>query len=151
MAWTAEDCAIMLQALAGHDPRDPASADRPIPDYRAALGGGIKGLRIGIIHHFHETDNKVGEGTQRGITEAIAAFRDLGAEIREVQLSPLQDWAACGSLISITERAATYEEWARTRLSEFGERMRSRMMLGASCQGWITCRRCGGGANCAPS
>ena len=117
MAWTAEDCAIMLQALAGHDPRDPASADRPIPDYRAALGGGIKGIRIGVIHHFHETDNKVGEGTQRGITEAIATFRDLGAEIREVQLSPLQDWAACGSLISITERAAAYEEWARTRLA----------------------------------
>ena len=116
MAWTAEDCAIMLQALAGHDPRDPASADRPIPDYRAALGGGIRGYRIGVIHHFHEIDNKVGDGTQRGIAAAIAAFRDLGAEIREVQLSPLQDWAACGSLISITERAAAYEEWSRTRL-----------------------------------
>jgi aspartyl-tRNA(Asn)/glutamyl-tRNA(Gln) amidotransferase subunit A len=135
MAWTAEDCAIMLQAIAGHDPRDPASADRSIPDYRAALGSGIKGLRIGVIHHFHETDNKVGEGTQRGINEAIAAFRDLGAEIREVQLSPLPDWVACGSLISMTERAAAYEEWARTRLSDFGERMRSRLMLGAFVSG----------------
>jgi len=135
MAWTAEDCAIMLQALAGHDPRDPASANRPVPDYRAALGGGIKGMRIGVIHHFHEIDNKVGEGTQRGITEAIAAFRDLGAEIREVQLSPLQDWAACGSLISITERAAAYEEWARTRLPDFGRRMRNRLMLGAFVSG----------------
>src|SRR5690242_4333937 len=101
MAWTAEDCALMLQALAGHDPRDPASASRSIPNYTAQLGTGIKGLRIGVIHHFHEIDNKVGEGTQRGITTAIAAFRDLGAEIREVQLSPLQDWAACRSLNSI--------------------------------------------------
>ncbi len=71
MAWTAEDCAIMLQALAGHDPRDPASAKRPIPDYRAALGDGIKGLKIGVINHFHETDHKVGEATQRRITAAL--------------------------------------------------------------------------------
>jgi len=131
MAWTAEDCALMLQALAGHDPRDPASASRPVANYTAQLNNGIKGVRIGVIHHFHETHHKVSEGTQRGITAAIATFRDLGAEISEVQLSPLQDWLACGSLISITERAAAYEEWARTRLGEFSERVRSRLMLGA--------------------
>jgi Asp-tRNA(Asn)/Glu-tRNA(Gln) amidotransferase A subunit family amidase len=131
MAWTAEDCALMLQALAGHDRRDPASASGPILNYTAQLGSGIRGLKIGVIHHFHETDHKVSEGTQRGITAAIGTFRDLGAEIREVQLSPLQDWNACGSLISITERAAAYEEWARTRLGDFSERLRSRLMLGA--------------------
>ena len=135
MAWTAEDCALMLQALAGYDRRDPASANRSIPDYAVALGSGIKGARIGVIHHFHETDHEVGDDTQRGITAAMDTLRGLGAEIREVQLSPLQDWHACGSLISIVERAAAYEEWSRTRLADFGERMRTRLMLGAFVSG----------------
>jgi len=88
-----------------------------------------------VIHHFHETDHKASDDTLRGINAAIATLRDLGAEIREVQLSPLQDWHACGTLISITERAAAYEEWARTRLPDFGRRMRNRLMLGAFVSG----------------
>jgi aspartyl-tRNA(Asn)/glutamyl-tRNA(Gln) amidotransferase subunit A len=135
MAWTAEDCAIMLQALAGHDPTDPASASRPIPDYTAQLGAGIKGMRIGVIHHFHEVDHKVSAGVQRGIDAAIATFRELGAEIREITLSPMPEWHACGSLISITERAAAYDEWARTRLADFGERVQQRLLVGALVSG----------------
>src|SRR5262249_11485452 len=135
MAWTAEDCGLMLQALAGHDPRDPASADRPVPDYSALLGTGIAGTRIGVIHHFHETDHQVGETTRRGIDAAIATLKGLGAEIREAQLSPLQDWMACGTLISLTERAAAYEEWSRTRLGDFGERVRRRLVIGSFVSG----------------
>src|SRR5271165_2904882 len=135
MAWTAEDCALMLQALAGHDPRDPASANRPIPDYTAFLGRGVQGLRIGVIHHFHEVDYPVSAGTRHGIDAAIATLRGLGAEIREVQLPPLQDWCACGTLISTVERAAAYEEWARTRLGDFSERVQRRLMLGALVSG----------------
>ena len=135
MAWTAEDCALMLQVLAGHDPKDPASANQPIPDYTSQLGLSLKGARIGIIRHFHEQDYQVGDATRKGIDDAVMVFRDQGAEITEVTLPPLQDWHACGSLISITERAAAYEEWARTRLPDFGARVQRRLMLGALVSG----------------
>ena len=125
----------MLQALAGHDPADPASASRPIPDYTAQIGSGIKGMRIGVIHQFHEVDHKVSPGVQRGIDAAIATFRELGAEIREVTLSPMPEWHACGTLISITERASAYDEWARTRLADFGERVQQRLLVGALVSG----------------
>ncbi len=49
MAWTTEDCALMLQALAGYDATDPASANRPVPNYTAELPKGAKGLRIGVL------------------------------------------------------------------------------------------------------
>lgn len=135
MAWNAEDCAIILQILAGHDPLDPASARQPIPNYSALIGTGLHGVKIGVIRHFHEVDYKVSAATQTGIDGAVTLFRTLGATITEVTLSPLQDWHACGSLISITERAAAYEEWARTRLEDFGERAQRRLMLGTLVSG----------------
>jgi aspartyl-tRNA(Asn)/glutamyl-tRNA(Gln) amidotransferase subunit A len=135
MAWTAEDCAIMLQAIVGHDPADPASASQPIADYTGLIGNSLKGIRIGVIRHFHDDDFKVSAATQAGIDTAVAVFRDLGAVVTDVSLSPLQDWHACGSLISITERAAAYEEWSRTRLGDFGERVQRRLMLGALVSG----------------
>src|SRR2546430_11849490 len=56
MARTVEDCALMLQALAGHDPADPASSREPVADYTAALGQGIRGLRVGVPrdYFFHD-------------------------------------------------------------------------------------------------
>jgi aspartyl-tRNA(Asn)/glutamyl-tRNA(Gln) amidotransferase subunit A len=135
MAWTAEDCALMLQVLAGHDPKDPASATYPIPDYTAAIGSSLRGVRIGVIRHFHEPEFPVAAAVQQGIDNALMIFRDMGAIISDVKLSPLQDWHAAGSLISIVERATAYEEWARTRLSEFSERVQRRLQLGALVSG----------------
>src|SRR5947209_8972336 len=70
MAWTAEDCAIMLQAMAGHDPADPASADRGVLNYRGLLSGEVKGLRIGLVRHFYETDNPADPPTRQAIDAA---------------------------------------------------------------------------------
>jgi len=129
MAWTAEDCAIMLQAMAGHDPADPASADRPVPDYRASLSGQVKGLRIGLIRHFYETDNLANEATRQGIANAAKVFEDLGCSVRELRLSPLADWAACGLTIMLAEAYAIHEATLRERFVDYGEAFRDRMAL----------------------
>src|SRR6185312_15188706 len=77
MAWTVEDCAIMLQAMAGHDPADPGSANQPIPDYRAALQGGVEGLRIGLVRHFYERDNEANAATREAIAAAAQTLEEM--------------------------------------------------------------------------
>jgi aspartyl-tRNA(Asn)/glutamyl-tRNA(Gln) amidotransferase subunit A len=129
MTWTSEDCAIMLQAMAGHDPADPASADRPVPDYRAALSGGVKGLRIGLVRHFYEDDNPADEPTRHAIAAAVKMFEELGCSVRELRLSPLADWAACGVMIMLSEAYAIHEATLRERFGDYGELFRDRMAL----------------------
>ncbi len=129
MAWTAEDCAIMLQAMAGHDPADPASASPPIPDYRKALTGDVKGLRIGLIRHFYTTDNEANAATRDAIDAAAKKFEEMGASVREITLSPLAEWAACGVMIMMAEAYAIHEPNLRTRFTDFGEIFRDRMAL----------------------
>ena len=129
LAWNAEDCAIMLQAMAGHDPADPASANHPIPDYRAALRGDVKGLRIGLVRHFYERDNEANAATRGAIAAAAQTFETLGCSVREVTLSPLADWAACGVTIMLAESYAIHEENLRHRFTDYGEIFRDRMAL----------------------
>ncbi len=129
MAWNAEDCAIMLQAMAGHDSADPASADHPIPDYRAALRGEVKGLRIGLIRHFYERDNEANAATREAIAAAAQTLEGLGCTVRELTLSPLPDWAACGMAIMQCEAYAIHEANLRTRFTDYGEIFRDRMVL----------------------
>jgi aspartyl-tRNA(Asn)/glutamyl-tRNA(Gln) amidotransferase subunit A len=131
MAWTVEDCAILLESLAGFDPRDPASADLPPRDYCADIGAGIRGVRIGVVRHFFETDTTVSPGVQRGIEDAIRVFADLGAVVRDVTLPSLQDWNACGFLILLAEGYAAHEAWFKTRFADYGEIMRDNVVLGA--------------------
>jgi len=129
MAWTAEDCAIMLQAMAGHDPADPASANHPVPDYRKALTGDVKGLRIGLIRHFYTIDSEADAATRDAIDGAAKKYEAMGASVREVALSPLAEWAACGILIMMSEAYAIHETNLRARFTDFGEIFRDRMVL----------------------
>jgi aspartyl-tRNA(Asn)/glutamyl-tRNA(Gln) amidotransferase subunit A len=130
MAWTVEDCALLLQAMAGHDPADPASADRPVPDFVSDIGKGVKGMRIGVVRHFFEADNPASPATLAGINHALDVFEHLGAEISDVKLSPLADYSACGWVIISSEAYAIHEPWLKTRFNDYGELFRDRMALG---------------------
>jgi aspartyl-tRNA(Asn)/glutamyl-tRNA(Gln) amidotransferase subunit A len=131
LAWSAEDCAILLQAMAGHDPADPASAAVAVPDYRAALRPDLRGMRIGVVRHFFESDYHIDTEAQSAIDAALATMRGLGAELREIRLSPLQDYGACGWLILIGESWAVNEKVMRERFLDYGRMMRNRVVLGA--------------------
>jgi aspartyl-tRNA(Asn)/glutamyl-tRNA(Gln) amidotransferase subunit A len=121
MTWTVEDCAIVLQAIAGHDPSDPASASRPVPDYRAALSGDIKGLRIGIVRHLHADDCAVTPEVNAALEEAFAVLRSLGTTLGEVRLRPAQDYYDVKVTVAESELLAVHEQALRTRPSDFGE------------------------------
>src|SRR5437868_4528998 len=135
MAWTAEDCAILLQAMAGHDPADPGSASRPIPDFRAGLTGEVKGLRIGLVRHFHERDNEANAATRNAIDAAAKQLAELGCAVRDITLSPLPEWSACGMTIMLCEAYSIHEANLRRRFTDFGENFRDRMVLGGLVSG----------------
>jgi aspartyl-tRNA(Asn)/glutamyl-tRNA(Gln) amidotransferase subunit A len=118
----------VLQAIAGHDPHDPASASRPVPDYRAALTGAIKGLRIGVVRHLHEDDCMVTPEVGAALEEALAVLRSLGATLGEARLRSAQDYYDVKVTIAESELLAVHEQALRTRPGDFGEDFLGRVL-----------------------
>lgn len=131
LAWTVEDCAILTQVTAGHDPLDPASADVPVPDFRAGLGRGIKGLRIGLVRHWYETDRRASEEAIAAMDAAVEVLRGLGAEVVELRLRPLAEYQACMRIIGLSESFTIHADRLRERPQDYGEVFRYRILPGA--------------------
>jgi aspartyl-tRNA(Asn)/glutamyl-tRNA(Gln) amidotransferase subunit A len=91
MTWTVEDCAIVLQTLAGHDPRDAGSIETPIPDYRSALSTDVRGLRVGVLRHQWEEDVSAHEDLRLAMEDAIGVFKRLGAKVEDCRARPVRD------------------------------------------------------------
>ncbi len=131
MCWTAEDCALMMTVLAGHDPDDPGSAAVAVPDFTGALGGGLSGLRIGVVRHFHETDAPADPEMAAAFETALMTFRDLGATVQDVTLAPLGVFSDVCNLISRSESYAIHERYLTTTPELYGELGRRRLAAGA--------------------
>ncbi len=121
MTWTVEDCALMLQALAGHDPLDPASAVLPVPDYRAALSGDIRGMRIGILRHQYDEEVAVPDAVKAALEAAYGVLRGLGAVLEEVRIRPAQDYTDVKITHAESELYAVHEKGLRANPGLFGE------------------------------
>jgi aspartyl-tRNA(Asn)/glutamyl-tRNA(Gln) amidotransferase subunit A len=131
LCWTTEDCALMMQALAGHDALDPGSADKAVPDFASGLRGDVKGLRVGVIRHFFETDLKAEDDVVAGLESALNTLRALGAAVTDVTLSPLSHYNKVTSLISRSEAYAIHERYLTTTPELYGELGRRRLAAGA--------------------
>src|SRR5215472_1028314 len=128
MTWTVEDCAILLQTIAGHDPADAASATRAVPEYRAALTGDIRGLHIGVVRHLHEDDCPASAEVRAALEAAFAVLRSLGATLGEARLRPAQDYFDVKVTIAESELLAVHEQALRTRPGDFGEDFLGRVL-----------------------
>ena len=128
MARTVEDCAYLLQAIAGHDAADPASSTRPVDDYVGALDGNVRGLRIGVPRNYFfedaDTDNV------RAFEDALGTLRKLGADVRDLQI-PAFNLSRSFMLIMLSEAFAYHEQDLRLHPELYGEMLRERLLTGA--------------------
>lgn len=151
---TAEDCALLLEVLAGHDPKDSTSIDRPVPKYTETVGQPLEGLRIGLVReHFGEgLDGEV----EAAVREAVRVYESLGATVKQVSL-PHSKYAVatyyiiapCEASSNLarydgvhyghrTDKKATAESfdnpliqmYRRSRSEGFGAEVKRRIMLG---------------------
>ncbi len=143
----ARDAALILQAIAGFDPRDSTSSPEPVPDFSASLNDSIKGLRIGVPEEYWV------DGTQPGVVKAvrddIEKLREMGAEVSEVSLPHTKYGVAAYYIIAPAEASAnlarydgvkygysyrdTNDIWElleKTREYGFGPEVKRRIMLG---------------------
>ena len=99
-----------------------------MPDYRAALTGDIRGLRIGIVRHLHEDDCPVSAEVAAALEAALGVLRSLGAELGEARLRPAQDYYDVKVTIAESELLAVHEAALRTRPGDFGEDFLGRVL-----------------------
>ena len=131
MTRTVEDTAFMLQAIAGHDPRDPTSSRAPVPDYSLSLREDIRGVRLGLPrHYFFDDDPRVNPEVVAKVEEAVAVLEGLGAHVEEVTLPSLDYVRAANSVIMVSEAFAYHEPNLKARPQEFGEIVRGRFRIG---------------------
>lgn len=143
---TVEDAALLLNVIAGHDPRDSTSMNTPVPDYRAALTGDINGLRVGVPNEYFI------EGMQPDVEQIVRAAIDqlaaLGADIREISLPHTEYALPVYYLIAPSEASANlarfdgvrygpretqgtmWDTYKATRGRNFGPEVKRRIMLG---------------------
>jgi len=127
LARTAEDCALIAEAIAGPDPLDPTTDGAPVWDAKAAKRS-PRGMTIGIPKSFYVDDLEA--DVDKALDGAIAAFRKLGVRIVQVEL-PDQTVVSAAALIVIAVEAATvHAPWLRTRAKDYSPQVRNRLANG---------------------
>ena len=129
LARSALDCALLLEAIAGADPGDPATAGAPRPAYREALESGLRGLRVGVVRQLFAgpyMDDRIAAALE----DAVGALGDAGATLVEVELELLDHAGAVQQAMQFPEATEVHLEWLRTRLERYGEDVRARLLTG---------------------
>jgi aspartyl-tRNA(Asn)/glutamyl-tRNA(Gln) amidotransferase subunit A len=147
MARSVEDCALLLEAVAGHDERDSTSVALPVPPYAGRLGGDLAGTRVGLVREFFGAG--LDPEVERAVREAVRVLASRGATVREVSLPHSKYSVAVYYILATAEASSNlarydgvkyghraagardlHDHYRRTRREGFGPEVRRRIMLG---------------------
>jgi aspartyl-tRNA(Asn)/glutamyl-tRNA(Gln) amidotransferase subunit A len=128
LARSAEDCAIVLQAIAGFDARDAGSLRRDIPDYRAALTPDLTGVKIGVLRHNWEVDMPASADVRHAMDEALHVLHSLGATLEDCQVRSQQHYFDVKVIIAETEIFSIHQPNLIARPGDFGADFRARAL-----------------------
>jgi len=131
MTRTVADNALLLDAIAGHDPADPGSAASSARYFGRMLDRGVRDLRIGFVRHFHEIDKPAHPEVTAALEDAARVLQAEGAELRSVTLPSLNEFAAVNRVILCSEAWSIHAPWLRERPGDYGQLSRQRLMPGA--------------------
>jgi aspartyl-tRNA(Asn)/glutamyl-tRNA(Gln) amidotransferase subunit A len=140
------DCALLLQVIAGHDPRDSTSSTRPVPDYLGTLSSGVKGMRLGVPKEYFVAGME--PGVEARVRDAVGVLDRAGATIEEVSLPHTEYGLATYYIVAPAEASANLarydgirygprlgdgdvlSNYLATRGRGFGAEVKRRVMLG---------------------
>jgi aspartyl-tRNA(Asn)/glutamyl-tRNA(Gln) amidotransferase subunit A len=128
---TVEDNAMFLQAIAGHDERDPLTSTRALPDYREHLGTDLKGLRLGVVREMTWPDG-INAEVRAALASAIEVLKALGAQVEDVSLKLARFAVPLQMLTSDSDIASMMlTKYLRRRYADLDVGTRTRLAAGA--------------------
>ncbi|MBN8930125.1 MAG: amidase [Rhodospirillales bacterium] len=128
---TVADNALLLDAIAGHDPADPGSTPTQARYFGRFLDRGVRGLRIGFVRHFHETDMPADPEVTAALEHVARVLEAEGAEVRSVTLHSLGEFSGLNRVILCSEAWSIHAPWLRSRPGDYGQLARRRLLPGA--------------------
>ncbi len=131
LAWTVEDVAILMNCVAGFDPRDPGCVDLPVPDYTATLAAPVAGMVIGVPWRWIEEEAPASAATRAALDAALDVYRAMGATIRPVGLPTLREYEDAKKIIAMAELYAIHGPDMRKSPEKFGDSLRYRIIAGS--------------------
>ncbi len=124
------DCANTIGAIAGYDANDPYTRREPVPDYRQALTGDIRGIKVGLVTELMNPNLGLDNLTREAVVAAAQTLTELGATVRDISLPLAQQTGAIVRTITHTERVSLRPEWLRERPQDYHVNTRIAFMTG---------------------
>ncbi|MFQ5998421.1 MAG: amidase, partial [Candidatus Bathyarchaeia archaeon] len=128
MTRTVEDAALMLDAIAGHDSKDPTTSKRPVTRYSDSPPVDMSKMRAGVLRKY--MDECISEESQKAVQKAIDALEGMGVKVEDLSIPNIEDTAVVTNILMACEATTYHEDWLKTRPNDYSPTILTRLQVG---------------------